>query len=149
MDNGNTDNEPVDGASTNANRSEPCMHKQSWKLRFYPTEMQEQSLAQWFGHSRWAWNTGLNMRSKAWARRKENVTGVDVGTKLTQMKGRIAWLSNVPVSCLQQALRDQDKAFVNFFEGRGKYPRFKSKFRKQSARVTIDPPPYREDASLA
>ena len=78
------------------------------------------------------------MRSKAWARRQENVTGVDVAKKLTEMKQRIPWLSNVPVSCLQQALRDQDKAFKNFFEGLSKYPKFKSKFRKQSARVTID-----------
>ena len=85
-----------------------------------------------------AWNAGLNMRSKAWARHRENVTGVDAAKKITEMKQRIPWLSNVPVSCLQQALRDQDKAFKKFFEGLSKQPKFKSKFRKQSARVTID-----------
>ena len=79
------------------------------------------------------------MRSKAWERRKENVTGTDVAKRLTQMKERIPWLGNVPTSCLQQSLRDQDAAFKNFFEGRARYPKFKSKYRKQSARVTIAP----------
>ena len=135
MDNANADSLPNTGAEHHG----ACMHSQSWKLRLYPDSEQKQSLAQWFGHARWAWNTGLNMRSKAWARRKENLTGVDIAKKLTEMKQRISWLSNVPLSCLQQSLRDQDQAFANFFEGRAKYPKFKSKFRKQAARVTIDP----------
>ena len=134
MDNVNADHEP----NTATQRHEGRMHNQSWKLRLYPSSAQKRSLAQWFGHARWAWNTGLNMRSKAWSRRRENVTGVDIGKTLTAMKQRIPWLSNVPLSCLQQSLRDQDQAFVNFFEGRSRYPKFKSRFRKQSARVTID-----------
>ena len=99
MDNVNADDEP----NASAERHGPCMHSQAWKVRFYPTDAQKKSLTQWFGHARWMWNTALNMRSKAWARRQENVTGVDVGKKLTDMKKRISWLSNVPTSCLQQA----------------------------------------------
>ena len=103
------------------------MITQAWRARLYPTETQAKLLAQWFGHTRWVWNTGLNMRSKAWERRKESVTGIDVAKRLTQMKARIPWLGNVPMSCLQQSFRDQDTAFKNFFEGRAQYPKFKSK----------------------
>jgi putative transposase len=34
---------------------------------------------------------------------------------------------------LQQSLRHLDKAFINFFEGKGKYPKFKKKRNQQSA----------------
>jgi hypothetical protein len=31
----------------------------------------------------------------------------------------------VPATCLTQCLRDQDKAFANFFSRRARYPRYK------------------------
>jgi len=37
------------------------------------------------------------------------------------------WLAAVPRACLTQALRDQDRAFGNFFAHRAGYPRFKRK----------------------
>ncbi|MFD0850829.1 RNA-guided endonuclease TnpB family protein, partial [Actinomadura adrarensis] len=37
---------------------------------------------------------------------------------------------------LQQTLRHQHTAFANFFAGRAKYPRFKSRGAKQSAHYT-------------
>ncbi|WP_182904398.1 hypothetical protein [Microbispora sp. H13382] len=42
-------------------------------------------------------------------------------------------VSSVP---LQQALRHQHRAFVNFFAGRAKYPRFKSRHGRQCATYT-------------
>jgi putative transposase len=42
-------------------------------------------------------------------------------------------VSSVP---LQQALRHLDKAFLNFFEGRARYPTFKKKHHRQSATYT-------------
>ena len=102
--------------------------KTAFKLRFYPRPEQERALAQWFGHARFVCNLGLEMRSKAYRRRGESVTGNDVQK----------WLGTVPVSCLQQSLRDQDTAYKNFFEGRANYPRFKKRRSAQSARVTMD-----------
>lgn len=37
------------------------------------------------------------------------------------------WLAQPPSTCLTQCLRDQDRAFSNFFAGRAKYPKFKPK----------------------
>ncbi|MGH8202699.1 MAG: RNA-guided endonuclease InsQ/TnpB family protein, partial [Steroidobacteraceae bacterium] len=37
------------------------------------------------------------------------------------------WLADVPSTCLTQCLRDQDRAFANFFAHRARYPRFKRK----------------------
>ena len=58
------------------------MHR-SYKLRLYPTQVQRCALAQWFGHSRFVWNWGLESRQKAYARRKETLTSVDLGSRLT------------------------------------------------------------------
>jgi putative transposase len=44
-----------------------------------------------------------------------------------------AWLNEVASVPMQQALRHLDKAFLNFFEGRAKYPTFKKKHGDQSA----------------
>jgi len=57
--------------------------------------------------------------------------------RLTELKRQpeLAWLYDVSSTALQQALRNQDKAFSNFFAKRGKYPAFKSKCGKQSIRL--------------
>ncbi len=43
------------------------------------------------------------------------------------------WLADVSAVALQQSLRHLDTAFMNFFEGRSNYPRFKKKRNQQSA----------------
>jgi putative transposase len=57
---------------------------------------------------------------------------------LTDLKHQDAysWLSEVSSVPLQQALRHLEKAFLNFFEGRAKYPTFKKKRHQQSATYT-------------
>jgi putative transposase len=57
---------------------------------------------------------------------------------LTDLKKQdeYAWLNEVSCVPTQQALRHLDRAFINFFEGRGKYPTFKKKRHRQSAEYT-------------
>lgn len=54
-------------------------------------------------------------------------------TQLKQQKDYI-WLGDASSSALQQSLKDLEKAFKNFFAHRAKFPRFKSKHKKQSLR---------------
>src|SRR5262249_27248150 len=42
------------------------------------------------------------------------------------------WLREVDSQLLQESLRDLDRAFTNFFEGRARYPRFKSRKRDKA-----------------
>lgn len=116
------------------------MTQRAYKLRFYPTHAQERALAQWFGHCRWAWNWALDARGKAYARRGETLTSIDLSRRVTQLKQMpsFGWLAEVPADCLNQKLRDLDTAFQNFFAGRARYPRFKSRRGPQSVRVCID-----------
>ena len=109
------------------------------KFRFEPTAGQRQQLAVEFGHARFVWNRCLDLRSTAWEERQERHNYVSLGRQVTEWKrGEFPWLANSTASCLTQALIDQDKAFQNFFAKRGKYPKFKSRYDRQSVRYLLD-----------
>ena len=116
--------------------------QRSYKFRFYPTPEQIVLLTIFFGVARWVWNHALEMRSKAWKRRKESLTGVDISRHLTQLKktSRYGWLKAAPSTILVQKLRDLDRAFSNFFDPKlkAKYPRFKKRTHAQSIRFQLD-----------
>jgi len=112
---------------------EHCSHK----YRAYPTDDQVNLLARTFGSARYVWNAILDWRSKEYSLNGTKIGYAKSTAKLTEMKQSpdLAWLYDVSNVALQQALRNQDKAFSNFFAKRGKYPKFKSKNDKQSIRL--------------
>ena len=114
------------------------MTKRAYKYRFYPTSEQAQLLAQTFGCTRFVYNHILRWRTDAFYQRQEKIGYSQASAKLTALKKEpeFAWLNDVSSVPLQQALRHQQAAFKNFFEGRAKYPTFKSKHHKQSATLT-------------
>ena len=99
----------------------------SYKRRIYPTRTQRCALEQWFGAARWVWNETLAIRSEGYRHCALRLTGVELSRWLTQWKKTPGheWLTEVPATCLVQVLRDQDRAFGNFFAKRAKYPRRK------------------------
>ena len=48
--------------------------KQAYRIWAEPTEEQRDLLSQWFGHSRFIYNRGLEARIKAWRRRRESLS---------------------------------------------------------------------------
>jgi putative transposase len=90
----------------------------------------------WMGAVRWLWNTSLGIRSEAYRECQLSLTGVDISRWLTQWKQTPGhtWLAEVPATCLTQCLRDQDRAFANFFAHRARYPKFKRKCASASLR---------------
>mgnify|MGYP002032162436 FL=1 len=105
------------------------MTKRAYKYRFYPTPEQAELLAQTFGCVRFVYNSILRWRTDAFYQRQEKVGYVGANARLTELKKdpELAFLSEVSSVPLQQCLRHQQTAFKNFFEGRAKYPVFKSK----------------------
>ncbi|HEU5374716.1 MAG TPA: RNA-guided endonuclease TnpB family protein [Ktedonobacteraceae bacterium] len=65
----------------------------------------------------------------------QRLSSKDLSATLTDLKRQegTTWLADVSSVPLQQSLRHLDRAFLTFFEGRGKYPRFKKKRNQQSA----------------
>jgi putative transposase len=112
--------------------------KRAYQYRCYPTPNQRQTLARTFGCVRFVYNWGLRLRADAYQRRGEHLYYRDTSAALTTLKQQLEtiWLNEVSSVPPQQALRHLDKAFTNFFEGRGKYPTHKKKHGRQSAEYT-------------
>ena len=113
----------------------------AYRFRFYPTSEQEAALAEVFGHTRYVWNWALRLRTQSYYRREscgegKSLTYTDTSKRLTKLKRDEdhQWLSSVSSVALQQKLRDLERAFQNFFDGRTGYPNFKRKRGKQTAR---------------
>lgn len=114
------------------------MKHRAYKFRFYPTESQVKLLAQTFGCVRFVYNSILRWRSDEYYQSRAKIGYVQASAKLTELKKQpeFAFLNDISCVPTQQALRHQQTAFKNFFEGRAKYPTFKKKTHKQSAEFT-------------
>ncbi len=107
----------------------------AYKYRFYPTDEQKELLAKTFGCVRVVWNTILDWRSKEYTMNQTKINYSTSSIKLTALKHEISWLNEISSVALQQTLRDQDRAFSNFFSKRAAYPNFKKKHSYQSFRL--------------
>ena len=113
--------------------------QKAYKFRIEPNAAQRKQLAVEFGSARFVWNRCLDLRGKAWEERQERHNYVSLNRQVTEWKrGEFPWLADSAACCLTQVLIDQDKAFKNFFEKRGRYPRFKSRYDRQAVRYTLD-----------
>ncbi len=121
------------------------MTRRAYKYRFYPTPKQAELLARTFGCVRFVYNAVLRYRTDAFYERQEKVGYANASAHLTTLKKDpdLAFLNEVSCVPLQQSLRHQQTAFKNFFDGRARYPRFKSKRHRQSAEFTRSAFQYR------
>jgi putative transposase len=110
----------------------------AFKVRAYPTPEQAAALNRTFGCVRLVWNRILAWRGVRWYGEKLATNVPQANAHLTAMKRDpdLAFLGEVSSVPLQQVLRAQQKACVNFFAGRARYPRFKSRTGRQAAEYT-------------
>ena len=118
--------------------------KARYQYRIYPTDQQQQGLAQLFGCVRVVWNDALALCKQLGKKPKSSELQKLVITqaKLTEERAWLSEVSNIP---LQQSVADLDIAFKNFFNScKGKrkgrkvgYPKFKKRTNNQSARFRI------------
>ena len=108
----------------------------SFKVRIYPTREQRVLLEKTFGASRFVYNHFLKLKSYLYQEFKIQITYNHMSKMLTELKRQKQWLKVPDKWSLQNALKDLDTAYKNFFSGRGKYPKFKRKDGKNSYRTT-------------
>ncbi|MDY3049497.1 MAG: RNA-guided endonuclease TnpB family protein [Rothia sp. (in: high G+C Gram-positive bacteria)] len=103
--------------------------KRAYKRRFYPTETQAAELMRTFGCVRVAYNKALHYRTNTWYEQGQRISYAQTDKALTGWKKEpeLAFLNEVSAVPLQQALRHLQTAFSNFFEGRARYPKRKTR----------------------
>lgn len=98
-----------------------------FKLRL--NQGQSEKLMQMAGAKRFVFNWALAKRRDYYEANQKSLSSKELSNALTALKpeDETNWLKGCDSQMLQQALKDVDRAFKNFFEGRTKFPRFKSK----------------------
>jgi len=105
----------------------------AYRYRIEPDEQQVEFLSKQFGCCRFVYNWALDLKTKAWQKDQKGISIFDIMKQMTLLKKEKEWLSEVASQPLQQSLIHLDRGFTGFFKKKTDYPRFKSKWGKQSA----------------
>jgi putative transposase len=102
------------------------MTHRAFRYKLAPDAGQEAMFRQFAGVVRLVYNLALEQR-RAWWRHYQRQTGgrlnyVAQARELTLLRAAFDWTAAVHVTPQQQALRDLDRAYANFFAGRAGYP---------------------------
>ena len=110
--------------------------RKAFKYRLYPNQAQQAALAVQFGHARYVYNHFLQVRQERYQATGKGLSYQDTTKLLRELQHRAdtQWLQAGDSQVLQQALKDLDRAYQNFFAGRCQDPRFKSRRAKQAVR---------------
>lgn len=102
--------------------------KRAINIRLFPSKEQEILMWKHVGSMRYVFNWGLDKQINQYKATGKKLSVSELGVELTKLKNTegYEWLYEVSNATLKEALRDLDKAYKNFFNGRG-FPKFKSK----------------------
>jgi len=89
--------------------------------RLYPTPEQAQQMAQIAGSCRYVFNLALEQR-RDWWKPGRKFSFASQCREVTMLRAEVDWLKAAPVHTLQQALKDLDRAYQNWWAGRAEAP---------------------------
>jgi putative transposase len=104
------------------------------KVKLYPTKNQIEMLENHFDGYRFAYNLSLEYKQHLYKYHKINISGFDLQKEILEVRKDVEWLIKCKAECIRDAGLNVDKAYKNFFNGKG-YPKFKSKKGWQSFRA--------------
>lgn len=116
----------------------------AFKVQLDVNNKQQTLLLQHIGCARWAYNWALAKKKEAFDKKEKIPNAIELHRELNKLKqSDVPWMYNSSKTSPQNALRDCDKAFQNFFtrckkkvKGKKGFPKFKSKKNeKQSFRL--------------
>lgn len=107
------------------------------KYRLFPDEEQEIQINRTFGCVRKVYNMGLEMQMGLYASGFKTMSKTDMNNYCNRAwKTEFPFLREVDKFALTHSIYDLDAAYKNFFEGRAKFPRFKSKKNPRNSYTT-------------
>ncbi len=111
-------------------RRQKTLIRRAYKTELDPDNDQRTSLLRHAGAARFAYNWGFQRKQDSYEATGKSPTAIDLHRELNRLKKTtLPWMYEVSKCAPQEALRDLDKAFRNFFDGRSRFPRFKSRKR--------------------
>lgn len=108
------------------------------KYELNPTNAQKVLIKQTCGCCRKVYNTMLDRKISAYKESGITISAIELINQLPQLKSELTYLKDVPSQSLQQAIRNLDSAYANFFrKGGSGFPKFKKKGCKDSFRIPV------------
>ena len=98
----------------------------AFKYRLKPTATDAILIDKHIGSCRFVYNRALETKQLAYTD-NINLSKFDLIKKLPDLKKEFDWLKEINSQSLQQSVIHSDTAFTNFFDGRAKFPKYKSK----------------------
>ena len=111
----------------------------AYKFRLYPNEEQKILIHKTIGCSRFVYNYYLNYQKEKGIQKAFNLC-----KDLKELENQYEYLKEVDSCALRSSIFDLEDGFNNFFAKRSGYPRFKSKFNRQSYRTSCVRGTYKE-----
>ena len=117
---------------------------QGYKFELMPNSEQQRSIRQFAGSRRFVFNRALALQKERYAAGEKKLGYAALCKELTGWRNsdETAWLADSPIHPLQQSLKDLERSYRNFFEGRAGLPCFKKKGQGESFRYP-DPKQFR------
>src|SRR5258707_2998192 len=128
-----------------AERDRAMKLQRTYRFRLEPTSTQEREFRQFAGCRRWVWNWALARKRSVYQATGASLPAITLMAELVLLKQQpeTAFLKACDSQALQQTLSDLDRAFVNFLEGRARFPKPKTRKKTPHAfripqRVTVE-----------
>jgi putative transposase len=109
---------------------------QAFKFELRPNGEQQRNMRRFAGSCRFVFNKALALQKERHERGEKKLGYAGLCKELTEWKVQpeTRWLSETPSQALQQALKNLERAYKNFFEKRADFPCFKKKGQSDSFR---------------
>jgi len=107
----------------------------SHRYRLYPTPEQEAGLLDYCAHARFVWNLGNEQRLMYRPGRGPTPNYYEQSRQLTEAREAELWLASGSRTVQQQALRDLDQAWRNFFAGKHGRPGWRKRGEHEGFRI--------------
>lgn len=105
----------------------------TYKVMLLPNNKQRTKLFECAGVARWAYNFALAAQQENHKNGGKFLSDGELRKRLTELKKQkeYDWLNKYSNNITKQAIKDACQSYKNFFEGRTKFPKFKSKKRSR------------------
>ena len=104
------------------------------KIRLYPTKEQERLLWKSVGTARYMYNWALGRQEENYKNGGKFISAYELKKEIKPLKnGKLPWLKDVSNKAASEAVIDACKAYENFFRGKSKKPKFKSRKRSKTS----------------
>ena len=109
--------------------------RRAFKFELKPDGRQACQIGKFCGCARYVYNRTLSLEKSLYAKDdKHSFRYTEAANRLPGWKNKHPFLKECHSQVLQQALKDLDRAYTNFFENRANFPKYKKKFRHDSIR---------------